>query len=86
MKQVYATWLTEYDFGQRDEGVNFSVDLKELEKHIKKIHSMGDRESFTRCSAPIEIYVDPKVWRKYAKKEQTVFWEDELPDGFYKKA
>jgi hypothetical protein len=84
MKEVYATWLTEYEFGQRPEGVNFSEDLKELNATIRKIHAMGDPESYTRCSEPIKLHVVPKVWRKYARKKKTVFWENELPEGFYK--
>lgn len=86
MKEVYATWLTEYEFGQRDEGVNFSEDLAELKVHIQKIHMAGDADGYTRCSDPIKLHVEPKVWRRYSSKKQKVFWVNELPDGFYKKA
>lgn len=86
MKEVYATWLTEYEFGQRDEGVHFSTDLNELNILIKKIHAMGDQDGYVRCSEPVKLHVDLKVWRRYSRKKQTVFWENNLPEGFYKQA
>ncbi len=87
MKEVYATWETEYEagFGQRDEGVHFSESLDDLNKEIKRIHAIGDAEGFFRCSEPVKIFVDPKVWATYADKG-SVHWEKKLPEGFFKKA
>ena len=88
MKEVYASWCTEYEFGQRDDGVYFSQDLDALKEKIKHVHSLGDRDGYWRCSEPIVVFVEPKVWRKYAAKEKKgvkVFLESSLPDGFYKK-
>ena len=86
MKEVYATWMTEYDFGQRDDGIKVSESLEKLQENIKHIHSLGDRESFTRCSEPKKISVDPKVWKKHIKGHESdaVLYFNELPEGFYK--
>lgn len=85
MKVLYATWVTEYDFGQRDEGVHFAENLEDLNATIKHTHSLGDRESFYRCSEPIIVHASPEAWAKYASQHDKVFWEKKLPEGFYKK-
>ncbi len=85
MKEVYITWITEYEFGQRDDGINVSESLENLNKSIERTHSIGDREGYWRCSEPKKILVDPKVWKKLIKGKEAdaVLFFMDLPEGFY---
>lgn len=85
MKEVYITRITEYEFGQRDDGIDVSESLENLKESIKHTHSLGDREGYWRCSEPQRILVDPKVWKKLIKgrKAGDVLHFNELPEGFY---
>jgi hypothetical protein len=59
---VYRTEWTEYEFGQRPDGVSYSADIETLKEHIKRIEAMGDRECFSRASDITQALVTPEFY------------------------
>jgi hypothetical protein len=61
---VYRTEWTEYEFGQRPDGVSYSADLEALKAHIKRIEAMGTREGYSRASDITQALVTPEFYKE----------------------
>jgi hypothetical protein len=59
---VYRTEWTEYEFGQRPDGVSYSADIEALKAHIKRIEAMGTREGYSRASNITQALVTPEFY------------------------
>jgi BMFP domain-containing protein YqiC len=59
---VYRTEWTEYEWGQRPDGVSYSADLEALKAHIKRIEAMGTREGYSRASDITQALVTPEFY------------------------
>jgi hypothetical protein len=59
---VYRTEWTEYEFGQRPDGVSYSADIESLKAHIKRIEAMGNRDCFSRASDITQALVTPEFY------------------------
>lgn len=52
MKQhIYYAKITEYEWGQRPDGVLIALEKSKLEDAIKELHSKGSPEIFWRCQS-----------------------------------
>lgn len=70
---VYRTEWTEYDFGQRPDGVSYSADKEKLAAHIKHIESLGSRDGFSRASDVTQALVTPEFYVEIINKPSGVF-------------
>ncbi len=70
---VYRTEWTEYDFGQRPDGVSYSADIESLKAHIKKLEAGGCRECFVHASDITQAIVTPEFYKEILARESGVF-------------
>jgi hypothetical protein len=70
---VYRTEWTEYEFGQRPDGVSYSADIELLKAHIKKLEAGGSRECYVRASDITQAIVTPDFYKEIMARESGVF-------------
>lgn len=70
---VYRTAWTEYEFGQRPDGVSYAADLEALKTHIKRIEAMGSQECFARASDITQAIVTPEFYTEIVATPSGVF-------------
>ena len=72
---------------QRPDGIAIAESLEVLKARIKEWEKLGSPDCFVRYSQPIELFVDPKVWKKHWKTaHKDIVHVKELGDDFFKKA
>lgn len=64
MKILLISYCTEYEFGQRPDGVMIGEDIVNVMKHIEETHNMGSQECFWRYSQPKEVYCSDNDYTK----------------------
>lgn len=69
---LYRTEWTEYDFGQRPDGVSYSADIEKLKKHIKTWEESGNRECYVRASGITQAIVTPELYKEVTERESGV--------------
>jgi hypothetical protein len=73
---VYRAEWTEYEFGQRPDGVSYSSDLEALKAHIKRIEALGTRDSFSRASDITQAIVTPEFYSEILAMTNGVYSTD----------
>jgi hypothetical protein len=73
---VYRTEWTEYEFGQRPDGVSYSTDVGALKEHIKRLEATGSRECFVRASDITQAIVTPEFYAEIMAKSNGVYTTD----------
>lgn len=70
---VYRTEWTEYDFGQRPDGVSYATDLGVLKEHIKRIEGLGSRDGFSRASDITQAIVTQEFYKEVLGRDSGVY-------------
>jgi hypothetical protein len=70
---VYRTEWTEYEFGQRPDGVSYAADLDRLKSHIKRIEAMGSSGCYCRASDITQAIVTPEFYAEIVATEGGTF-------------
>lgn len=73
INMVYRTEWTEYEFGQRPDGVSYALDIDLLKADIRRIEAMGDRECFSRASDITQALVTPEFYAEIKARPSGIF-------------
>lgn len=80
---VYRVEWTEYDFGQRPDGVSYAIDLQALRNRISDWESQGSRECFTRAGDITQALVTPELFEEIQKSKSGILTTPRLDhEGF----
>lgn len=71
---VYRVCWTEYEYGQRPEGVSYSESLDALQKLIVEIESAGSTDCYMRASEITQCLVNPELLAEIRSKENGLLW------------
>lgn len=73
---VYRTEWTEFEFGQRPDGVSYSADLGTLKEHITRIQKIGTSASYCRASDITQAIVTPEFYKEILATSNGVYTTD----------
>ncbi len=70
---VYRAEWTEYEFGQRPDGVSYSADLEKMKQHIKEIEALGSSDGYSRASSITQALVTPEFYAEIKAMPKGVY-------------
>jgi hypothetical protein len=70
---LYRTEWTEYDFGQRPDGVSYAADIETLKAHIKRLEASGSAGCYVRASDITQAIVTPEFYKEVLARDNGVY-------------